>query len=94
MRRLLALMAVVALVVAFALPMAGTAEAGDKTKKMNPCQVKSDAKDMMEKAKNPCGKNPCAKNPCAKNPCAKNPCGVKAKGKDMMDKAKNPCKSK
>ena len=75
MRRLLALMAVVALVVAFALPMVGTAEAashGDKA--MNPCEAKSKAKDTMKQA-NPCGK-------------AANPCGMKDKAEKTMDKGK------
>ena len=92
MRRLLALMAVVALVVAFALPMVDTADAashGNKDK-MNPCEVKAKAKDMMKKGENPCAKNPCAKNPCGKT---MNPCDAKAKAKEMMNKA-NPCKSK
>jgi hypothetical protein len=71
MRRLLALMAVVALVVAFALPMVGTAEAAShEGSKMNVCGAKAKDKKMMEKA----------------NPCAQNPCGQKAKGKEMMEK--------
>ena len=53
MRRLLALIAVVALMVAFALSMAGTAEAASHGDKMNPCQAKSKAKEMQ--TANPCG---------------------------------------
>ena len=84
MRRILGLIAVLALVVAFAMPVA-TADA------MNHGKAKDAAEKTMDKAKeegdkamdkmkseNPC--NPCAaKNPCnpcaAKNPC--NPCGAK-----------------
>lgn len=75
MRRLLALIAVVALMVAFALPMAGTAEAashGDKDK-MNPCQAKSKAKEMQKA--NPCGQTA-------------NPCGMKDKAEKTMEKGK------
>jgi hypothetical protein len=69
-------MAVVALVVAFALPMVGTAEAAShEGSKMNVCGAKAKDKKMMEKA-----------NPCAPNPCAPNPCGQRVKGKEMMEK--------
>ena len=81
MRRLLALIAVVALMVAFALPMAGTAEAASHGDKMNPCQAKSKAKEMQKA--NPCGQTA-------------NPCGMKDKaektmkeGKETMDKTKS-----
>jgi Ni/Co efflux regulator RcnB len=73
MRRLLALIAVVALMVAFALPMAGTAEAashGDKA--MNPCE-KAKAKEMQKA--NPCGQTA-------------NPCGMKDKSEKTMEKGK------
>jgi hypothetical protein len=87
MRRLLALIAVVALMVAFALPMAGTAEAASHGDKMNPCQAKSKAKEM--KKANPCGKTA---NPCGQtaNPCGKtaNPCGMKDKAEKTMGKGK------
>jgi hypothetical protein len=92
MRRLLALMAVVALVVAFALPMVGTVEAASHGDKMNPCAMKSKTKQM--KKANSCGQtaNPCGQtaNPCGQtaNPCGKvaDPCAAKTKAKDMMKK--------
>jgi hypothetical protein len=88
MRRLLALIAVVALMVAFALPMAGTAEAASHGDKMKPDQAESKAKETMKHKDNPC-------NPCA----TKNPCGMKdkaektmGKGKETMDKGKETMK--
>jgi hypothetical protein len=89
MRRIFALMAMLALVVAFAMPVV-TADAAHHEK--NPCQ----AKEMMKKSgdetkqemSNPCKANPCAgkaANPCAgkaANPCAgkaANPCDAKGK---------------
>ena len=84
MRRLLALIAVVVLMVAFALPLAGTAEAASHGDKMNPCQAKSKAKEMQKA--NPCGQTA-------------NPCGMKDKaekttdkGKETMDKGKGTMK--
>jgi hypothetical protein len=85
MRRLLALIAVVALMVAFALPMAGTAEAashGDKA--MNPCDAKSKAKEMQKA--NPCGQTA---NPCGMKDKAEKTMG---KGKETMDKGKETMK--
>jgi hypothetical protein len=82
MRRLFALIAVVALMVAFALPMAGTAEAashGDKA--MNPCK----AKDTMKKA-NPCGQTA---NPCGMKDKAEK---TMDKGKETMDKGQETMK--
>lgn len=61
MRRILGLIAVLALVVAFAMPVV-TADAASHEKK-NPCaakeEMKEGAKKAMDKAK---GENPC--NPC------------------------------
>lgn len=91
MRRIFALMAMLALVVAFAMPVV-TADAAHHEK--NPCQ----AKEMMKKSgdetkqemSNPCKANPCAAkkaNPCdakTMNPCAPkaaNPCAAKDKQK-------------
>ena len=74
MRRLLALIAAVALMVAFALPMAGTAEAashGDKA--MNPCDAKSKSKEMQKA--NPCGMKETGKE-------------TMDKGKETMDSGK------
>ena len=72
MRRLFALMAVVALMVVFSMPMVNTAEAGDKTK-MNPCAAKAKGKDMMDKA------NPCAAKAKGKDMMDKaNPCAAKS----------------
>ena len=71
MRRILSLMAVIALMVAFAMPVM-TADAASH-EKANPCaakeKMKEEGKKAMEKA-NPC--NPCA---AKSNPC--NPCGQK-----------------
>ena len=77
MRRLVALIAVVALMVAFALSMAGTAEAASHGDKMNPCQAKSKAKEMQKA--NPCGQTA-------------NPCGMKDKAEKTMDKGKETMK--
>ena len=81
MRRLLALVAVLALVVAFSLPVV-TAEAASH-------------KDKKGKVENPC--NPCAAKAKASQPCNPcNPCAAKAKkmmkdgekkADDMMKKA-------
>ena len=70
MQRVLSLAAMVALVVAVAMPIGIDVASAQAKNPCNPCAAK---------AKNPC--NPCAvkaSNPCtakAKNPC--NPCGAK-----------------
>ena len=79
MKRMFALIGILALVVAFSMPVI-SAEAGGHAKK-NPCAAKTNnpCNPCAKKAMNPC--NPCAKkamNPCAaKNPC--NPCAKKKK---------------
>ncbi len=85
MKRMFALIAVLALVVAFTMPVT-SAVAGSKAKSANPCATKAmnpcnPCAQKAKKAMNPC--NPCAQkakkamNPC--NPC--NPCATKAKTK-------------
>ena len=88
MRRLLALIAVVALMVAFALPMAGTAEAASHGDKMNPCEAKSKAKEMQKA--NPCGQtaNPCGMKDKAEKTMKEGKETMK-EGKGMMDKTKS-----
>ena len=88
MRRLLALIAVVALMVAFALPMAGTAEAASHGDKMNPCQEKSKAKEMQKA--NPCGQtaNPCGMKDQAEKTTKEGKETMK-EGKKTMDKTKS-----
>ncbi len=79
MRRILAMMGVLALVVAFSMPMmaeAASHKGGDKKNPCNPCAAK---------AKNPC--NPC--NPCAaKAKAEKKMDEAKDAGKKAMDKKK------
>ncbi len=86
MRRILGLLAVLALVVAFAMPVV-TADAahheGKAEKAMG--KAKEMGKKAMEKVKNPC--KPKAANPC--NPC--NPC--KPKAANPCNPC-NPCKPK
>jgi hypothetical protein len=85
MRRIFVLIALLALVVVFAMPVV-TADAAHHEK--NPCQTKEMMKKSGDETKqevnNPCKANPCSAktaNPCSASGKPMNPCDAKTKTK-------------